>query len=64
MILLTTLGAKKILPFGVYQESGAAAGPDLAPSKTVKSEEPSPPIEKEPSSAKAMARQPLSPYIL
>lgn len=46
------------------KESVAAAGPDLAPSKTVKSKEPSPPIEQEPSSAKATARQPLSPYIV
>ncbi|XP_059435064.1 protein TIC 62, chloroplastic isoform X3 [Corylus avellana] len=46
------------------KDPGAAAGPDLAPSKTVKSKEPSPTIEKEPSSAKAMARQPLSPYFV
>ncbi|XP_059444242.1 protein TIC 62, chloroplastic-like, partial [Corylus avellana] len=38
------------------KDPGAAAGPDLAPSKTVKSKEASPTIEKEPSSAKAMAR--------
>ncbi|GMY05870.1 protein TIC 62, chloroplastic, partial [Fagus crenata] len=46
------------------KESGAAGGPGSAPSKTVKSKESSTPNEKEPSGAKAIATEPLSPNIV
>ncbi|KAB1207223.1 Protein TIC 62, chloroplastic [Morella rubra] len=46
------------------KESSGPGGPDSALSKTMKSEEPSTPIKKEPSTAKVMATQPLSPYIV
>ncbi len=50
--------------FWFHQESGAAGGPGSAPSKTVKSKESSTPNEKEPSGAKAIATEPLSPNIV
>ncbi|KAK4562848.1 hypothetical protein RGQ29_005362 [Quercus rubra] len=46
------------------KESGAAGGPGSSPSKTVESEESSTPIKKDPSGAKALATEPLSPYVV
>nr|POE90416.1 protein tic 62, chloroplastic [Quercus suber] len=46
------------------KESGAAGGPGSSPSKTVKSKESSTPIKKDPSGAKALATEPLSPYVV
>ncbi|KAM3695230.1 hypothetical protein ACB098_07G115600 [Castanea mollissima] len=46
------------------KESGAAGGPGSSPSKTVESKESSTPIKKDPSGAKALATEPLSPYVV
>ena len=50
--------------FWFHQESGATGGPGSSPSKTVESKESSTPIKKDPSGAKALATEPLSPYVV